>query len=182
MEAGVDANILHLGLPPLNLAFPRLKVVTRRKYFATISIALLLSGYYFYLKLMEASVNMEENRQTVAERPVSFISDGFFVKPINYDVKIKINYDDIVWVEAENSHSHIHLKRSPYVSVAHNIHSIELILPRRSFVRISRSEIVNITLVNKRCGNALYLRDCTHIFTVTKAYRDYVYSCFVELL
>lgn len=124
---------------------------------------------------------MKGSRQTLIERPVSFISDGVFVKPIDNDVKIKINYDDIVWVEAENSHSHIHLKASSYVSVAHNIHSIELILPRHSFVRISRSEVINITLVHKRCGNILYLRGCPHLFTVTKAYRDYVFSCFAEL-
>jgi DNA-binding LytR/AlgR family response regulator len=126
-------------------------------------------------------MNTRENQQAQVARPVSLVSDGFFVKPLGGDMRVKINYDDIVWVEADNNHSYIHLKAGAPVGVAYNIRTLASVLPQDVFVKISRSEIVNIGLVNKHYGNALYLRGCSRSFSVTKAHRKYVYSCFVGL-
>lgn len=111
----------------------------------------------------------------------AYVTDGIFVKPINEEVRIKINYADIVWVEAENNYSHIHLSVGSFVSVGYNIMSLEKMLPGQWFVRVNRSEIVNICRVYKYCGNLLYLEGSNHQFTVSKSNRGYVFSCFREL-
>lgn len=113
--------------------------------------------------------------------PVAFVTDGFFVKPIGENIRIKICYADIVWIEAENTYSHIHLASGKRVSVAHNIQRVELILPEVFFVRVSRSEIVNIRRVWRYCGNTLYLYGCNRPITVGKNFRGYTFSCFKEL-
>ncbi len=113
--------------------------------------------------------------------PVAFVTDGFFVKPVGENIRVKVCYTDIVWVEAENTYSHIHLTSGKRVSVAHNIQRINLILPDMFFVRVSRSEIINIRKVWRYCGNTLYLYGCNRPFTVGKSFRGYTFSCFREL-
>lgn len=113
--------------------------------------------------------------------PPAYVTDGFFVKPIDSEFRIKILYDNIIWVEADNSHSHIHCRNTRYVSVAFNIKKLQKILPARQFVRISRSEIINIRLVCKYCGNLLYLENVSRSFTVTPSYRTCLFTCFCNL-
>lgn len=120
-------------------------------------------------------------RQPGDKRPAAYVTDGFFVKPFGKDMRIKICYADIVWVEADNNHSHIHLTTGTHVSVSYNILRLEVLLPIDRFVRVSRSEIVNIHRVNKYCGNTLYVEGCTRPFTVGRNFREYIFSCFEEL-
>lgn len=126
---------------------------------------------------------MDEIRKEAAEnrQPHAYVSNGIFVRPINEDVRIRINYADIVWVEADNHNCHIHLSIGSYVSVGYNIMLLEKMLPGRWFVKINRSEIVNINRVYKYCGNLLYMDRCSRPFTVSKSNRRYVFSCFKEI-
>lgn len=113
--------------------------------------------------------------------PPAYVTDGFFVKPIDSEFRIKILYDNIIWIEADNNHSYIHCRNTQYVSVAFNIKKVENILPVQQFVRISRSEIINIRLVCKYCGNLLYLENVSRSFTVTQSYRTCLFTCFCNL-
>lgn len=108
-----------------------------------------------------------------AGHPRAYVADGIFVKPINEEVRIKIHYADIVWVEADNNSCHIHLSVGSFVSVGYNIMSLEKMLPGQWFVRVNRSEIVNICQVYKFCGNTLYLEGSNHLFTVSKSNRGF---------
>lgn len=136
----------------------------------------------------EAEVNAGTTARTALQPgrqdgrlPVAYVTDGFFVKPIGDNMKVKVCFADIVWIEAERAYSHIHLAVGKHISVAHNILRLEVRLPDKFFVRISRSEIINIKRVCKYCGNALYLEGCSKSFTVGKGFRDYIFSCFDEL-
>lgn len=122
-----------------------------------------------------------ESTSDNSQLPLAYVSDGIFVKPINEEIKIKVNYADIVWIEADNNNSHIHLSIGSFLSVRHNIMTLEGILPKRWFVRINRSEIINISRVFKYSGNVLYVDGSTHLFTVSKSNRNYIFSCFKEL-
>ena len=44
----------------------------------------------------------EENTQ-YGRLPKAYVTDGIFVKPAKEDMKLKVNYTDIVWIEAENN-------------------------------------------------------------------------------
>lgn len=108
------------------------------------------------------------------------VKDGFFVKPIGSYSRIKIPYKDILWVEAENNYSHIHLKQGNYVSVSCNIGKLEQFLPKDCFERSSRSEILNIYCVDKYDGNLVYLNGRNR-FTVSQQYRISFFSRFTEV-
>jgi len=111
--------------------------------------------------------------------PVAYVKDGFFVKPIGEDFHVKVHYEKIIWIEAISNYSHIHVKGSQPLSLAINIGKVECILPVDMFVRISRSEIINISLVEKYCGNMLFIAGRS--FTVTRSFRCDVFACFNEL-
>lgn len=113
--------------------------------------------------------------------PDARVKDGFFVKPLGSEFKIKIRYDNIVWVEADNNYSHIHCRNAQCVSIALNIKKVEKVLSEHQFVRISRSEIINVHLVCKYCGNLFYLEGINRSFTVTQSYRDCLFACFRNL-
>jgi len=106
--------------------------------------------------------------------PVGYVTDGFFVK--HEDMSVKVSYRDIVWVEAGGNYSHIHFKSNPRITVVHNLGRLEEMLPKRYFTRINKSEIVNLHLVDRFCGNMLYINKRS--YTIAPAYRDYVFSCF----
>lgn len=113
--------------------------------------------------------------------PAPCVDDGFFVKPANEETRIKICYSDIVWIEAENNYSHIHLASGNYMSVAHNIQNLEDHLPPDIFVRINRSEVVNIYRVYKYSGNLLHVTGTNVGLSVSRSNRDRVFSRFREL-
>ena len=116
----------------------------------------------------------------VYRQSAACILDGFFVKPIGEYMRIKLRYSEIIWVEAENNYSHIHRAKG-YVSVSFNIQHVMEILPKNIFMRINRSEIVNMYRVSKYYGNTIYLEDCTKPFVVGKSFREQVFRCFYEL-
>ncbi|MCX4291273.1 MAG: LytTR family DNA-binding domain-containing protein [Odoribacter sp.] len=112
--------------------------------------------------------------------PPGYVTDGFFVKAWNNDFKVKIRYADIVWIEAMNNYSHVHLRDSRYITLAYNLGKLEAFLPVRYFARINRSEIINIHCVDKYCGNSLHIG--SHLFLVSESFRKYTFSCFNELV
>ena len=123
---------------------------------------------------------MEENTK-YGRLPKAYVTDGIFVKPAKEAIKVKVNYTDIVWVEADNNNCHIHLSAGPFLTVGYNIMTLMEMLPKRWFVKINRSEIVNISRVYKICGNMLYMDGSSRTFSVSKSNRNYVFSCFKEL-
>lgn len=111
--------------------------------------------------------------------PPSYVTDGFFVKPKEQDMRLKIYYRDIVWIESQSNYSHIHMKDKSKITIIFNLGKVEKILPIRYFVRVNRYEIINIHYVDRICGNSLRIGN--HSFTVNESIRQYVFSCFNEL-
>ena len=131
-------------------------------------------------KGMECVAFEELNALKKAGLPPGYVTDGFFVKAQNNDFKVKIRYADIVWIEAMNNYSHVHLKDSRYITLAYNLGKLETFLPVRYFARINRSEIINIHYVDKYCVNSLHIG--RHLFLVSESFRKYTFSCFNELV
>lgn len=111
--------------------------------------------------------------------PMSLVTDAMFVKPVNEDGFVKVSFADIDWIEADRSYTHIHLHGNRHISITGNIGKMESCLPKRIFVRVSRSEIVNIHKVEKIIGNMLSIGG--HKAHITENYRKYVSSCFFVL-
>lgn len=111
----------------------------------------------------------------LAGLPPATVTNGIFVRKVNDDAFTKILFDDIEWIEANGSYTHFHLKQNICVTVAENIGKVEEVLPKRMFVRASRSEIVNIHKVTNICGNLLDIRG--HKTHVTGMYIQTLFNC-----
>lgn len=111
------------------------------------------------------------------------MDDFFIVKPIGNECKVVVWYKDVVWVEAENISVHIHLSNSEPISVSCTIKEIKDFLPGNRFVRINRSEIINICYLSKICGNLYYLnvRGNKRRFIATDKYREQIVKILREL-
>jgi DNA-binding LytR/AlgR family response regulator len=114
---------------------------------------------------------------------VSNASEGIYVKPVSNEMRVKVCRDDILWVEAENTRSTIHLVDGSSILVARSISYVEGRLAPYGIVRINRSEMVNIRYVREYVAGALYLEcdELRRIHTVTDSYRDGVFQMFDEL-
>lgn len=104
----------------------------------------------------------------------SFEDVFFLTKPVGHDAEICIYIRKVLWIEAENNYSCLHLIDQPCIRVPINIGQIEEFLstlPTCDFIRINRSEIINLRWLHKIEVNLVYLvgRDIT--FTVGKTYR-----------
>ena len=84
------------------------------------------------------------------------VEDGFFVKT---DEKWeKVSYDEILWVRAFENGSVIFLTDERNKMVNHRLWRIEEMLQEhKNFVRINRSEIVNLDAVDGFEGNCYYI-------------------------
>lgn len=130
------------------------------------------------VRMCSIAIENEVKSLKEANLPVSYITDGFFFR--QNDMMVKVQYSDIVWVEAGGNYSHIHLKTGGHITVVHHLGRLEEMLPERYFTRINKSEIVNLHLVDRFCGNLIYVQNRS--FTVAGNYREYVFSCFNVLI
>lgn len=131
----------------------------------------------------EIDLNFEERLtdKWVDGKPLALIEDGFFVKPFGEDFLMKVVYADIIWIEANNNHSRMHLLASKHIDISANLGGIECMLARQKatkFIRISRYAIVNVERVEKIMGNTLYVKDWRISLEIGKAYRRYTFECF----
>lgn len=106
------------------------------------------------------------------------VSDAIFVKPLTNDFYVKVFYEDIVWIEAENNYSHIHHKDGKRTTIAHNLKKVQESLPLQVFYRVNRSEIVNIHYVCRYCGRIFYCQYSNHQFVVSEQLSACFFSCF----
>lgn len=125
-------------------------------------------------------VMANQNGINKCDLPLAIVIDGFFVKPVNEDELVKVRYDEIMWIEAEKSYTHFHLVSNKTVTITVNIGRVEDVLPSRTFVRVSRSEIVNIHLVDGIKGRTLRIHG--RRTQISAKYYTYVMSCLPYLI
>ena len=84
------------------------------------------------------------------------VRDGFFVKTDeNWE---KVRYDEILWVRAFENGSVMFLTGERSLMVNHRLWRIEEMLTEHpNFVRINRSEIVNLNAIDGFEGNCYYI-------------------------
>ena len=84
------------------------------------------------------------------------VKNGFFVKTDERWAKVK--YDEILWVRAFENGSVIFLTDERNKMVNHRLWRIEeMLTEHQNFVRINRSEIVNLNAVDAFEGNCYYI-------------------------
>lgn len=102
------------------------------------------------------------------------VNDGFFVK--QHQEYYKVCYADILWIQADNNYSDMHLRNGKVVCITFSLTRILEILPCDRFVRVHRSFVVNLFEVDRIVGNMLYIGK--HAVDVSRRYRKRVFGAF----
>jgi DNA-binding LytR/AlgR family response regulator len=81
----------------------------------------------------------------------------FFVK--DKGAWIKLNYNDILYVEAADNYSTLFFVNQPEMVITKNLKYFESIFPESLFLRINRSIIVKISAIDKMHVKYIYIND-----------------------
>ncbi len=92
---------------------------------------------------------------------------------------LKVQMEDLLWVEADKSYSCIHLKGFKTMIIASNLSSVEKRLPAEDFIRIHRSYLVNLIHVVSLMGNSFKIGN--EYLAIGREYRESVLERFVFL-
>jgi DNA-binding LytR/AlgR family response regulator len=137
----------------------------------------------------DLNIEATKNAETIANDSEvhitkSFASDAVVFqkeKPLIICVKSYGDYryidsTDILYFEADNNSTDIHLNNGEMVTAFKTLKHFEAVLPNSDFLRIHNSYIININQVSRiHTGNALcYIKDSTTKLPFSKSYKDNV--------
>jgi len=110
-----------------------------------------------YERFLRAITKAKDKQQTKQTEALSEESDGYFY--IKSDVKgkvIRIELEDIYFIEAQQNYVRIQVKEASYTTYL-TIKEVEAYLPNESFSRVHKSFIVNNRKVKAVEANQIYL-------------------------
>ncbi|MEM7040493.1 MAG: LytTR family DNA-binding domain-containing protein, partial [Bacteroidota bacterium] len=127
-----------------------------------------------------AMFNYESGKSATVEQEAPEESAGLVPARNNFFVKHKgrfekIQQEDILWVEAEDTYARIKLPQKQYL-VSYTLKAVEERLTHPELVRVHRSYIVNIRRVDAIEDNTLIVGD--KLIPVSKSYRPKVMQRF----
>ena len=95
---------------------------------------------------------------------------GYFFVNADYSL-LKIQFDDVIWIEGLRDYIKIHLKSSPRpVVVRMSVKGVEAELPPTDFIRVHKSYIVSIRDITAIRKNSVFIKD--QEIPVGDTYRD----------
>jgi two-component system LytT family response regulator len=99
-----------------------------------------------------------KNRPANNSAPVAELPDYFFVN-VDYSL-LKINFNDIMWIEGLKDYVRIHLKSTNKSVITRiSMKSIEEQLPSAKFLRIHKSYIVSVEQITAVRKNSVFIKD-----------------------
>lgn len=120
-----------------------------------------------YLQLLRTD-NSANNIETAAD-------DYFFVRD---GIKVfKVQFRDILFIEGLKDYVVLHTDEQK-IMTAMNLKTIHDQLPQNTFVRISKSYIINVKQIDSFDNNNVFIRK--HEIPIGNAYRAYFFNDFVE--
>ncbi|MCD8740984.1 LytTR family DNA-binding domain-containing protein [Mucilaginibacter roseus] len=88
----------------------------------------------------------------------------------------KVHFSDILYIEGLKDYVIIYLANQKVITLM-NIKTIHDLLPKSSFVRVSKSYIINVNNIDSVDNNTVYIRE--NEIPIGNVYRDYFFSEFV---
>lgn len=92
---------------------------------------------------------------------------------------LKLELDEILWIEADGSYSRLYLTQNRNMVVSFHLAVIEKKLPNIDFLRIHRSYIINLKYVISLIGNSLNIEG--KLLTIGREYREAFLDRFIFL-
>lgn len=184
----VDLIFLDIQMPGLSgLQFieslaqrPMVILVTAYEQFALEGYSLDVVDYLLkpveldrFLKACNKAWELYQLRSGAATQPGSQaagVRPGYFFVNADYSL-LKIQFDDIVWIEGLRDYIKIHLKSTPRpVVVRMSVKGVEAELPSADFIRVHKSYIVSINEITAIRKNSVFIKD--QEIPVGDTYRD----------
>ncbi|GAA4910901.1 LytTR family DNA-binding domain-containing protein [Mucilaginibacter defluvii] len=88
----------------------------------------------------------------------------------------KVHFSDILYIEGLKDYVIIYLLNQKVITLM-NIKTIHELLPKSSFVRVSKSYIINVNNIDSVDNNTVYIRESE--IPIGNIYRDYFFNEFV---
>jgi len=121
------------------------------------------------------NANVEENVPCIAS--TAKWSDAFcLVRQLNSQKLLRVDYCNIVWIEAENNHSHLHLRSGDTITISTSLGAVAKALAEEygaCFIRVCRSEIINLHYLESIEGNILRLIGKNGLTIIGTSYREH---------
>jgi len=99
----------------------------------------------------------KQAKEVFSARPEEPSPDYIFVRA-NYQ-NVRINYEDILYIEGLKDYVRIHLRGKKSVMTLHTMKNMAEILPQQRFVRIHKSFIINISQIDALERNRVIIGD-----------------------
>ena len=177
-----DVLFLDIDMPNLDgIEFRKLIKQDIRVIFTTASPdfaldAFEVSAFDYLLKPISYSrfqraVNKLNQFVSVNDQPeIKLKDDFFFIKCENKGKVVKVNFDDIMYVESNSNYVIVSTKDTKYNTYL-TLKEIKARLPDNSFFRIHKSFVINHTKINYIDGNQVVLTDKS-VLQLGNTYRE----------
>lgn len=178
---GIDLIFLDIEMPEMtgfeflkNISDPpQIIIVSAKEGYALNAFEFNVTDYLLkpityarFFKAVDKAFNLFQKKY----QPISS-GDEIFIKKNSSLVRIK--YEDIIWIEALENYVIFNTSAEKY-TVHYTMKSVEQKLPAKKFIRVHRSYIVNVGLIDYIEENMVYVKtnDGSKPLPIGKSYKD----------
>ncbi|MES2410851.1 MAG: LytTR family DNA-binding domain-containing protein [Bacteroidota bacterium] len=131
----------------------------------------------------KAENDTDVNIITKAENPTTVVGTAQIQQPQSLVICVKsygdyryIDSDDVLYFEADNNSTDIHLNNGEMITAFKTLKHFETVLPPTQFLRIHNSYIINVNQVSRiHTGNTVcYIKNSTTKLPFSKSYKENV--------
>jgi DNA-binding LytR/AlgR family response regulator len=129
------------------------------------------------VETLEEETDHDVTVQTLPENPIMVQKQQSLIICIkSYGDYRYIDSNDILYFEADNNSTDIHLNNSEMITAFKTLKHFETVLPESQFLRIHNSYIINVDQVSRiHTGNTVcYIKNSTTKLPFSKSYKDNV--------
>ncbi len=127
-----------------------------------------------FLKAAQKAIN-QSSVNTANWQPVEMESDYIFVKTENKGKMVKVNFNEITYVEGLKNYLSIYTKDDRIIALL-NVKDLEEALPANHFMRVHKSYIVSLDKIKAVDGNMIYLKDMKAHIPLGETYRTIFFN------
>lgn len=128
-------------------------------------------------EVLETENDVENNTTSTSEKPIVIQKEQSLIICVkSYGDYRYIDSNDILYFEADNNSTDIHLNNGEMITAFKTLKHFETVLPQTQFLRIHNSYIININQVSRiHTGNTVcYIKNSTTKLPFSKSYKENV--------
>ncbi|WP_324680448.1 LytTR family DNA-binding domain-containing protein [Hymenobacter sp. GOD-10R] len=124
-----------------------------------------------FLKAAQKALNVFATPSARWQAPAEEADDYIFVKTENKGKMVKVDFQDIIYIEGMKNYLSINTAEESIVTLL-NIKDLEERLPAKSFMRVHKSYIVSLNKIRALDGNQILFKDIKAYVPLGETYRN----------